>query len=120
MLIVDIVHCSNDDRFLWVKKQNSVICLILSQSFFPCLTLVLYGYLIIFFCYKNFTSLLAFRRSHFSYLSSSLSVLVFVSIKHLPWTFFRRAHVLRPSGWYGHQGICPNCPYQPSSTVVSF
>ena len=34
--------------FFGFKKPNSVICLILSQSFFPCLTLVLYGYLIKF------------------------------------------------------------------------
>ena len=87
------------------KKQNSVICLILSHSFFPCLTLVLYSHLITVFCYKRFTSLLAFRRSHFSYSSSSLYAIVVISIQHVSWTFLRRAHLLRPSGRYGHQGI---------------
>lgn len=52
LLIVEIDHCSNNDRFLWfntifftVKKkqqQNSTTCLILiSPSFFSSLTLVL-------------------------------------------------------------------------------
>ena len=41
--------------FFGFKKQNSVIYLILSQSFFPCLTLVLCGHLIhIFFLVQKF------------------------------------------------------------------
>ena len=69
------------------------------NSFFPPLVdIYRHLLLIIFFCYKSFTSLLAFRRSHCCYPSSSLSAIVFISIQHVSWTFFRRAHLLRPSG----------------------
>ena len=106
VLIVDIAHCSNMTDFFGFKKQNSVI----SQSF-PRLTIVLYSHLIFFFCYKTFTSLLAFRRSHCPYL---LPLCLPQSLYHYnmcPGRFFGRAHLLRPSGWYGPQGISPNCPY---------
>ena len=89
VLFVNILHCPNNDRFLGLSSRiASMICLILSQSFFPCTI-----YKPINNYYSSFTSL-AFRRSHCSYPSSSLSVIVFISIQHVSGTFFRTAHLI--------------------------
>ena len=86
VLIAGTVHCSTTDLFGF-KQLNSVICLILSESFFLCLTTHSHFF---FTSYYTIFSSLAFRirRSHCSYPSSSLSALVFISIQHLSVTFF--------------------------------
>ena len=74
VLIVDILHCSNNDRFF--------------KLVFPAFDLVLYSHLIFFFLLQTFHFLIGFSPQLLSLPSSPLSAIVFISIQHVSWTFF--------------------------------